>query len=210
MEIDVNMPNMTKNKDSRQIINDNEFCEIVPCSSSEDVCVIINNKSKKDIKKSIVNENDEKIVEDEHIDLNNSDKCNSVTASMNIESRTNDIQGQLLILPDSDSETENYLENIEPRIESESFPVRESLHMTFEETFFLMFGLGCLRLIHFDSTLMDINSAWLYFCKEDENFIQKYVVYHYFRSKGWVVKPGLKYGGDFRQYYFSFLCNLDK
>ncbi|XP_047358616.1 tRNA-splicing endonuclease subunit Sen2 isoform X2 [Vespa velutina] len=200
MEIDMSIPNMPKNKDNKQIINDNEFCEIVPCSSEEDVCVIINKQSKKDINKSVVKESNEKDLEDQHIDLNNPGNHNSVIASMHIERGKNDIQGKLLILPDSDSETENYLENIKPRIESESFPVRESLHMTFEETFFLMFGLGCLRLIHFDSTLMDINSAWLYFCKEDKNFIQKYVVYHYFRSKGWVVKPGLKYGGDFLLY----------
>ncbi|KAF7395612.1 hypothetical protein HZH68_009662 [Vespula germanica] len=199
MEIHVNIPNMIKNKDNKQIINDNEFCEIVPCSE-EDVCVLINKESIKDIDQSMVKESDKKILEDHHIDLDNSDNCDSVTASTHIKKRKNNIQGQLLILPDSDSETENYLENIKPRIESESFPVRESLHMTFEETFFLMFGLGCLQLIHFDGTLMDINNAWLYFSKEDTNFVQKYVVYHYFRSKGWVVKPGLKYGGDFLLY----------
>lgn len=108
-----------------------------------------------------------------------------------------DVQSKLLVLPDSDSEIENYLKEIKPKIECESFPVQETLHLTFEETFFLLYGLGCLNLIDFDGNLLDIDSAWHFFCKADKNFVQKYVVYHYFRSKGWVVKPGLKYGGDF-------------
>lgn len=107
------------------------------------------------------------------------------------------IQNELLVLPDSDSETENYLKEITPKIKHESFPVQETLHLTFEETFFLLYGLGCLNLIDFDGNLLDIDSAWHFFCKADKNFVQNYVVYHYFRSKGWVVKPGLKYGGDF-------------
>ncbi|CAK9800023.1 tRNA-splicing endonuclease subunit Sen2 [Anthophora quadrimaculata] len=111
-----------------------------------------------------------------------------------------DVQTELLILPDSDSETESYLKNIKPKIESESFPVQETLYLTFEETFFLLYGIGCLNLIDFDGNLLDVDHAWHLFCKTDQNFIPKYVVYHYFRSKGWVVKPGLKYGGDFLLY----------
>ncbi|PBC28397.1 tRNA-splicing endonuclease subunit Sen2 [Apis cerana cerana] len=119
-----------------------------------------------------------------------------------------DIENKLLVLPDSDTETENYLKEIKPKIESESFPIQETLHLTFEETFFLLYGLGCLNLIDFD----DIDSAWHFFCKTDKNFIPKYVVYHYFRSKGWVVKPGLKYvlykqGPPF--YHASYIVIID-
>lgn len=108
-----------------------------------------------------------------------------------------DLQGKVLILSDSDSDTENYLINIKPQIKHENFPVRETLHLTYEETFFLMYGLGCLRLIDFDGKYLSIGETWNYICKENKNFIQKYIVYHYFRSKGWVVKSGLKYGGDY-------------
>ncbi|KAG0023670.1 hypothetical protein BGZ80_008584 [Entomortierella chlamydospora] len=31
-------------------------------------------------------------------------------------------------------------------------------------------------------------------------FIVRYVVYHYYRSQGWIVKDGLKYGADFLLY----------
>lgn len=108
-----------------------------------------------------------------------------------------EIQGKVLVLPDSESETEDYFRDIKPRIENDGFPVKETLHLTFEETFFLMFGLGCLRVVDFQGKMLSIKEAWEHFCNEDPFFVQKYVIYHYYRSKGWVVKPGLKYGGDF-------------
>ncbi|XP_015599327.1 tRNA-splicing endonuclease subunit Sen2 [Cephus cinctus] len=111
-----------------------------------------------------------------------------------------DISESVLVLPDSDSDVEDYLSNVKPRIQNEGFPVRETLHLTFQETFFLMFGLGCLQVIDFEGNFLSIKNAWNYFCKEQTDFVQKYVVYHYFRSKGWVVKSGLKYGGDFLLY----------
>lgn len=177
-----------------------EVDEVVLDSAEEDdVCVIINRDSDKcDNTQSITagNQNcteEEKDVE-ELCDLDYYDfKRNCVNEEDNLH-------GKLLVLPDSDSETEGYLKDIKPRIENEGFPVREALHLTFEETFFLLFGLGCLQVIHFDGSLLDINNAWLYFCKERADFLQKYVVYHYYRSKGWVVKPGFKYGGDFLLY----------
>lgn len=116
------------------------------------------------------------------------------------DSSNTDVENKLLVLPDSDSETENYFKEIKPKIEDESCPVLESVNLTFEETFFLLFGLGCLNLYDCDGDLLSIDTAWYHFRKMDENFLQKYVVYHYFRSKGWVVKPGLKYGGDFLLY----------
>ncbi|XP_012282962.1 tRNA-splicing endonuclease subunit Sen2 isoform X2 [Orussus abietinus] len=107
---------------------------------------------------------------------------------------------KILVLPDSDSETEDYLKEVKPKVESEGFPIQETLHLTFQETFFLMFGLSCLQVINFDGNALSIQDVWTYFSKEDQHFIQKYIVYHYFRSKGWVVKPGLKYGGDYLLY----------
>lgn len=114
---------------------------------------------------------------------------------------------EVMVLPDSDSDTENYLQNLKPRIETEGFPVTETLQLTFEETFFLMYGLGCLQLINYNGKLMSIVEAWNHFNEQDKHFFPKYIVYHYFRSKGWVVKPGLKFGGDFCKYLMKFLIN---
>ncbi|XP_011302258.1 tRNA-splicing endonuclease subunit Sen2 [Fopius arisanus] len=107
---------------------------------------------------------------------------------------------EILVLPDSDEDTEDYLKNIKPRIETEGFPVSETLQLTFEETFFLMYGLGCLQVVNYDGQIFSIIEAWRHFNEQDEGFFSKYVVYHYFRSKGWVVKPGLKCAGDFVLY----------
>lgn len=187
--------NCNENKEINEVVNDIEIDEVVLDSAEEDdVCVIVNNQESDHTKCSPKTHDDktseEKKEEEEPCELSYYDfKSDCVNED--------DQHGKLLVLPDSDSDTDNYLKNIKPRIESEGFPIREALHLTFEETFFLLFGLGCLQVIHFDGSLLDINNAWLYFCKEKPDFLQKYVVYHYYRSKGWVVKPGLKYGGDF-------------
>lgn len=114
------------------------------------------------------------------------------------EEENNDIDlRKVLVLPDSDSENENYLNDIRPRVEDDGFPIKESLHLTFEESFFLVFALGCLRIMDYQGKILSIEEVWDHFCRDDIYFIQKYIIYHYYRSKGWVVKPGLKYGGDF-------------
>lgn len=188
--------NTTKDMDI-EIISDfteeDDICEIVNRDSDkqDNIKGLPDNKNCQKLNESIeedLNESIEEICNLDYYDFENNDDC--VTGS-------NNTYGKLLVLTDSDSESENYLENIKPRIANEGFPVREALHLTFEETFFLLFGLGCLQLIHFDGSLLNIDNAWLYFCNERVDFLQKYVIYHYYRSKGWVVKPGIKYGGDF-------------
>lgn len=118
----------------------------------------------------------------------------------------------LLVLPDSDGDYEGYLNNACPRLEEEQFHVRETLHLTLEEAFFLSFGLGCLQVIDLFGNCLSLDGMWQLFCKSQKDFIQKYVTYHYFRSKGWVVKPGIKFGGDFCKLNFymnSFIFLID-
>ncbi|XP_029155907.1 tRNA-splicing endonuclease subunit Sen2 isoform X2 [Nylanderia fulva] len=191
--------NCNENKEINEVKDDIEIDEVVLDSAEEDdVCVIVNNQESDNIKnspKTHDNKNSEEKKEEEELC-----ELNYYDFKSDCANEDDNQHGKLLVLPDSDSDTDNYLKDIKPRIENEGFPIREALHLTFEETFFLLFGLGCLQVIHFDGSLLDINSAWLYFCKEKPDFLQKYVVYHYYRSKGWVVKPGLKYGGDFLLY----------
>lgn len=113
----------------------------------------------------------------------------------------------LLVLPDSDSDYEGYLNDVCPKLEKEQFPVCETLHLTLEEAFFLSFGLGCLQVVDLFGNCLSLDGMWQLFCKSQKDFIQKYVAYHYFRSKGWVVKPGIKFGGDFCKlnFYMNFL-----
>ncbi|XP_076356597.1 tRNA-splicing endonuclease subunit Sen2-like isoform X2 [Tachypleus tridentatus] len=80
-------------------------------------------------------------------------------------------------------------------------PVKEYLQLTFEEAFFLSYGLGCLLVADEKGKILDILTMWRRFCElSNKNFPAFYTVYHYFRSKGWVVKTGLKYGADFLLY----------
>ncbi|CAG5124479.1 unnamed protein product [Candidula unifasciata] len=62
--------------------------------------------------------------------------------------------------------------------------------------FFLSFGLGCLRILDPEMKLLDLTQMWQQFQVLKEHFIPHYVAYHYFRSKGWVPKSGLKFGCD--------------
>ncbi|CAH0694611.1 unnamed protein product [Spodoptera exigua] len=106
----------------------------------------------------------------------------------------------VVIVPNSESEGENYFENMRPKCCLNKINIQEKLMLTPEEAFFLLYGLGCLQIVSLDNALLSIEKCWDLFRAVDGRFLSKYVVYHYYRSKGYVVKPGIKFGGDF-QYY---------
>ena len=47
---------------------------------------------------------------------------------------------------------------------------------------------------------------WCAFCEAKQEFIPSYVSYHYFRSKGWVPKMGIKYGTDLGKVSYTIVC----
>lgn len=119
---------------------------------------------------------------------------------------------QVLVLADSDDEDiERVVRDPQPHIEVESVKTAvETLNLTLEEAFFLSYALGCLQLINMSGEPMTILQSWQKFCEAKSEFIQSYIVYHYFRSKGWVVKSGHKFGGSFCKCNFYikpiFIC----
>lgn len=174
--------------------------EVTLDSSEEDeICEISNTETTETGNKTVSDSADIILLNDEEmpVDLNEEKFFETVNDDMNSENLAEMEERELLVLPDSDSDVDNYFSNVKPIIEKEGFPVRERMYLTFEEAFFLMFGLGCLQIVDLDGNLLNILEVWKHFCNTRNDFLQKYVVYHYFRSKGWVVKPGLKYGGDF-------------
>ncbi|TGZ82668.1 hypothetical protein EX30DRAFT_328435 [Ascodesmis nigricans] len=102
----------------------------------------------------------------------------------------------------------------QPKTELVDVENLEHLQLTPEEAFFLAFGLGCLQVL--DGTNKPISSTalftlfrrWSHFpplpdhmpLQPDDTFILSYVIYHHFRSLGWVVRPGVKFGVDYLLY----------
>lgn len=115
------------------------------------------------------------------------------------------LSNEILVIADSDTE-EDFMNRLNPRIEIEDEQnVFESLHLSLEEAFFLCYGIGCLRVIDLLGNMLPIATLWNYFRQTDSNFVENYVAYHYFRAKGWVVKSGIQFGGQFSEFFSHFI-----
>ncbi|NWV58216.1 SEN2 endonuclease, partial [Daphoenositta chrysoptera] len=79
------------------------------------------------------------------------------------------------------------------------FRIFEYLQLSLEEAFFLVYALGCLS-IYYGEEPLSIVKLWEVFSEVKPDFKTTYMAYHYFRSKGWVPKVGLKYGTDLLLY----------
>ncbi|KAH7135225.1 hypothetical protein B0J11DRAFT_426112 [Dendryphion nanum] len=101
---------------------------------------------------------------------------------------------------------------------------QEHLQLMFEEAFFLAYVLGALDIINGDSYLTSQNlfrtlCAYSSFpypeqakqtgpadvsrsfnIAPDNDFLLRYVVFHHFRSLGWVVRDGVKFASDYILY----------
>ncbi|XP_026885142.2 tRNA-splicing endonuclease subunit Sen2 isoform X1 [Electrophorus electricus] len=79
------------------------------------------------------------------------------------------------------------------------FNMMEYLQLSYEEAFFLVYALGCLS-IYYDGEPLSVLKVWAMFRSAQPNFETTYAAYHYFRSRGWVPKSGIKYGADLMLY----------
>lgn len=85
-------------------------------------------------------------------------------------------------------------------IREDPFHIEETLVLTLEESFFLHYILKCLRVMDVSGTELQTNDILLKFCNLKRHFWTHFVAYLYLRSKNWIVKCGLKFGGDFREF----------
>ncbi|KAF9511378.1 hypothetical protein BS47DRAFT_1346894 [Hydnum rufescens UP504] len=92
----------------------------------------------------------------------------------------------------------------------------EHLQLTLQEAFFLSWGLDCLDVLDpITETYLTREQAWQAYLaahtfpippslsqhrRFDNPFLVHYVVYHHFRSLGWVIKSGLKFCTDYLLY----------
>ncbi|XP_029906878.1 tRNA-splicing endonuclease subunit Sen2 isoform X2 [Myripristis murdjan] len=81
------------------------------------------------------------------------------------------------------------------------FSLTESLQLSLEEAFFLVYALGCLS-VYQDQEPLPVVSLWRKFCSLQPGFSSSYAAYHHYRSRGWVPKTGggAKYGADLMLY----------
>ncbi|KAI5748900.1 hypothetical protein M8J76_003038 [Diaphorina citri] len=117
----------------------------------------------------------------------------------------NETQSEVIVVNDSDDEcmdARTFVNKLNPTWHAEPIlTVQETLCLTFEEAFFLSFALHCITIKHMSTKqVLYLNDLWKLFINNDPNFVEKYVTYHYFRSKGWIVKSGLNFGCDFALY----------
>ncbi|OXB69843.1 UNVERIFIED_CONTAM: hypothetical protein H355_010661 [Colinus virginianus] len=100
---------------------------------------------------------------------------------------------------DSAHEQENFVKKEKLVCRRNPFRIFEYLQLSLEEAFFLVYALGCLT-IHYGEEPLTILKLWEMFSEVKPSFKTTYMAYHYFRSKGWVPKVGLKYGTDLLLY----------
>lgn len=85
---------------------------------------------------------------------------------------------------------------------------KEVLVLTLQEAFYLCFVLGSLQIyvkredLDRDENCLTIRQCWSLFCELEgaEMFISRYAAFHYYRSRGWIARSGIKYGCDYVLY----------
>ncbi|NXX18497.1 SEN2 endonuclease, partial [Podargus strigoides] len=108
-------------------------------------------------------------------------------------------EGSLCPEDDSAGVQENLVKKEKLVCRRNPFRIFEYLQLSLEEAFFLVYALGCLS-IYYGEEPLTILKLWELFSEVKPNFKTTYMAYHYFRSKGWVPKVGLKYGTDLLLY----------
>ncbi|KAK9241077.1 SEN2 subunit of the tRNA splicing endonuclease-like protein [Lipomyces kononenkoae] len=81
---------------------------------------------------------------------------------------------------------------------------QEKLQLTFQEAFFLAYALDIIDI--YDDRTGDLVTVPGLLCllmpdwSPDNSFIINYVVYHHYRSHGWCIRSGVKFGVDYLLY----------
>lgn len=80
-----------------------------------------------------------------------------------------------------------------------------NLKLSLEEAYFLSYVFGLLKILKNETHYYNLEELWSCFCKiTNENdysvFAAKFAAYYYFRSLGFVVRNGFKFGVDYLLY----------
>ncbi|XP_061392337.1 tRNA-splicing endonuclease subunit Sen2-like [Musca vetustissima] len=77
---------------------------------------------------------------------------------------------------------------------------RETLSLGLEESFFLAYYLRVLKIFDFDEKEITWEDFMKSALKVNGTFVESVAAYVYLKSKGWVVKSGLKFAGNYLIY----------
>ncbi|KAJ5689370.1 hypothetical protein N7462_003762 [Penicillium macrosclerotiorum] len=115
----------------------------------------------------------------------------------------------------ADSASATALEALNDDTDRDVLANEEHLQLSNEEAFFLIYALGVLRVVDpKDNSIISTSSLVPLFChssyypprnasaelQPDDPFMISYAAYHHFRSLGWVIRSGVKFGTDYLLY----------
>lgn len=79
--------------------------------------------------------------------------------------------------------------------------LKSCIHLSLEEAFYLVHCKQALKVwVDRAEIVLTAEELWKHCCEKVKDFHHRFVVYHYYRSKGWVPKPGAKFGVHFLLY----------
>ncbi|CAN6975715.1 unnamed protein product [Brassica oleracea var. botrytis] len=78
--------------------------------------------------------------------------------------------------------------------------VKKWIQLSFEEAFYFLYILKCIKLTLQGRCLENEVDTWMYMRSKRPNFPVFFKAYSHLRSKNWVLRSGLQYGVDFVAY----------
>ncbi|KAG1706623.1 tRNA-splicing endonuclease subunit Sen2 [Nymphon striatum] len=105
----------------------------------------------------------------------------------------------------SESENSNHEKADCDRKELSNFITDGYLQLCLEEAFYLSYFHGILG-IEIENKFCNLSEIWALFCNCDCNFVSRYVAYHYFRAKNWVIRILYKEGPP--HYHASYVVKI--
>ncbi|XP_039435209.1 tRNA-splicing endonuclease subunit Sen2 [Culex pipiens pallens] len=86
------------------------------------------------------------------------------------------------------------------KVEEDPFMIRENLSLSLEEAMFLVRELDVLKVQSFDGSVFTEKNLVEKFAAIKKDFIPSYAAFMYLKSRNWIIRSGLKFGGDFLLY----------
>ncbi|CAN6863022.1 unnamed protein product [Brassica oleracea] len=77
---------------------------------------------------------------------------------------------------------------------------KKCIQLSFEEAFYLLYNLKCIKIYLQGRCLENEVDTWMYMKSQRPNFPKFFKAYSHLRSKNWVLRSGLQYGVDFVAY----------